>query len=318
MVFPVSGVETPIWVPPLVGLAISFFTSIGGLSGAFLILPFQVSVLGFTTPAVSATNLVFNVVGIPSAVYKYFREGRMCWPLAWNTIVGTLPGLFIGGVVRIVYLPDPRPFKLFVGIVLCYIGARIFQQVVAERGAPDSTAKKAEERMRLARAKMVGDRQGEANVEPAMRTLTWSLARTEYEFYGERFSFHTTGLFLLSLVVGLIGGVYGIGGGAIIVPFVVAFFGLPVHTVAGAALMGTCVTSVGGVIFYQLVGPYFAQPGETVSPDWLLGFLFGIGGFVGMYMGAAAQKYVRASVIRPGLALVITLLGLRYVVGYFL
>jgi uncharacterized membrane protein YfcA len=37
-----------------------------------------------------------------------------------------------------------------------------------------------------------------------------------------------------------------------------------------------------------------------------------------MYMGAAAQKYVRASVIRPGLALVITLLGLRYVVGYFL
>jgi len=44
MTFPVSGVETAIWVPPLVGLAISFFTSMGGISGAFLILPFQVSV----------------------------------------------------------------------------------------------------------------------------------------------------------------------------------------------------------------------------------------------------------------------------------
>ncbi|MFZ5864866.1 MAG: sulfite exporter TauE/SafE family protein, partial [Thermodesulfobacteriota bacterium] len=67
MIFPVSGVETAIWIPPLVGLVISFFTSMGGISGAFLILPFQMSVLGFTTPAVTPTNLVFNIVGIPSA-----------------------------------------------------------------------------------------------------------------------------------------------------------------------------------------------------------------------------------------------------------
>ncbi len=312
MVFPISGVETPIWVPPLVGLAISFFTSMGGLSGAFLILPFQVSFLGFTSPAVSATNLVFNVVGIPSAAYRYFREGRMCWPLAWNTIIGTIPGLFLGGVVRIVYLPDPRPFKLFVGIVLCCVGARIVHQVFSETGVSGEAAQKAEARMRSQTAERV---QSRSAAKPAIRTLSWSLSRTEYEFYGERFSFHTAGLFVLSLVVGLIGGVYGIGGGAIIVPFVVAFFGLPVHTIAGAALMGTCVTSVGGVIFYELIGPHLAQSGEAVSPDWLLGFLFGIGGFVGMYMGAAAQKYVRAAVIRPGLGLVITVLGLGYVVG---
>ena len=102
MTFPVSGVETAIWIPPLVGLTISFFTSMGGISGAFLILPFQVSVLGFTSPAVSPTNLVFNIVGIPSAVYRYFREGRMNWPLAWNIIAGTFPGLFLGMIIRIV------------------------------------------------------------------------------------------------------------------------------------------------------------------------------------------------------------------------
>ena len=68
MTFPVSGLETAVWVPPMVGLVISFLTSIAGISGAFLILPFQVSVLGFTSPAVTPTNLVFDVVGIPSAV----------------------------------------------------------------------------------------------------------------------------------------------------------------------------------------------------------------------------------------------------------
>ena len=300
----------------LVGLVISFFTSMGGLSGAFLILPFQVSVLGFTSPAVTPTNLVFNVVGIPSAVWRYFREGRMNWPLAWNIIAGTFPGLFLGMIVRILYLPDPRPFKLFVGCVLLYIGARMLYQVIAQRNV-QTAAKVAEAKMRQQRS--IEKCEESLNPSrPVMRTISWSLSRTEYEFFGECFSFHTTGLFILSLVVGLVGGIYGIGGGAIIAPFIVAFFHLPIHTIAGATLMGTCVTSIGGVIFYPLVGPYFASPGQMVSPDWLLGALFGIGGFVGMYLGASVQKYVPGAIIRPILAVIISAVGLRYVMGYFL
>jgi len=83
-------------------------------------------------------------------------------------------------------------------------------------------------------------------------------------------------------------------------------------------LMGTCVTSIGGVIFYEFVGPLFAQAGEAVKPDWLLGFLFGIGGFAGMYLGASVQKYVPGAIIRPVLAIVICCVGLRYVIRYFI
>src|SRR4030043_71688 len=114
MFFPVSGVETNPAIPFLVALVVSSFTSMGGVSGAFLLLPFQVSVLGFTSPAVSPTNLVYNIVAIPSGVYRYLREGRMNWPLAGIIIMGTLPGVFVGAVVRIKYLPDPGAFKLFV------------------------------------------------------------------------------------------------------------------------------------------------------------------------------------------------------------
>jgi uncharacterized membrane protein YfcA len=314
MVFPVSGVETAVWIPPLVGLVISFFTSMGGISGAFLILPFQMSVLGFTSPAVTPTNLVFNVVGIPSAVYKYFKEGRMNWPLAWNIIIGTIPGLFLGLFIRVQYLPDPKAFKLFVGCVLLYIGARMCVQLLTERGKRTS-GKAAETKMRQ---QVAANNGAVKNEESAIRTVSWSLSCTEYEFFGERFRFHTTGLFMLALVVGLVGGVYGIGGGAIIAPFIVSFFGLPIHTIAGATLMGTCVTSVGGVIFYEFIGPYAALPGQSVRPDWLLGFLFGIGGFVGMYLGAGAQKHVPSAIIRPVLAVLIAGLGIRYVAGYFM
>ncbi len=188
-------------------------------------------------------------------------------------------------------------------------------QLVKERGKK-TAEKAAEAKMRehpAAQPGMVSN-----SGRPAICTTRWTLTCTEYEFFGECFRFHTTGLFLLSLVVGLIGGVYGIGGGAIIAPFIVSFFGLPIHTIAGATLMGTCVTSVGGVIFYEFFGPLVALAGQSVRPDWLLGFLFGIGGFVGMYLGARTQKYVPGAIIRPALAIIISALGLRYVIGYFL
>ena len=98
--FASSGVDTWLLTPPLVAFVVSTFTSMGGISGAFLLLPFQVSVLHFTSPAVSATNFVYNIVAIPSGVYRYMKEGRMAWPLAWIVIIGTLPGVLIGYYLR--------------------------------------------------------------------------------------------------------------------------------------------------------------------------------------------------------------------------
>ena len=110
MYFPVAGIEISPWIPPLVAFAISLLTSMVGVSGAFLLLPFQMSVLNFTSPAVSATNLVFNLVAIPSGVYRYIRDGRMNWPLLWAIAAGTLPGVAIGYYVRAWWLPDPAAF----------------------------------------------------------------------------------------------------------------------------------------------------------------------------------------------------------------
>src|SRR3990170_6166713 len=129
MLFPVSGVKTYIFIPPLVALIISFFTSMGGVSGAFLLLPFQMSVLNYTAPSVSGTNHVFNIVAIPSGVYRYIKEGRMAWPLTWVVIAGTLPGVFLGYYVRVFYLPNPKSFKFFVGCVLLYIGLRLLYEL---------------------------------------------------------------------------------------------------------------------------------------------------------------------------------------------
>ncbi len=125
MHFVVSGVVCPRWLPPVVAFLIALVTTPAGISGAFLLLPFQMSVLGFVGPAVTPTNLLYNVVAVPGGVVRYIREHRMVWPLAWLIAAGTLPGVFLGAIIRIHYLPNPRYAKVFVGCVLLYLGARL-------------------------------------------------------------------------------------------------------------------------------------------------------------------------------------------------
>ncbi len=317
MHFPVSGVDVFPLIPFLVAFVVSFFTSMGGVSGAFLLLPFQVSVLGFTSPAVSPTNLVYNIVAIPSGVYRYIKEDRMAWPLAWVIIVGTLPGVFIGVIFRIKYLPDPKNFKFFVGCVLLYIGIRLLYDLTKKAAAKKMKTKALEERFKE-RSSLIGKGQKpEAVQEAAIKTIKFSFTNYTYEFYGETFSFNTIILFMLTFVVGIIGGTYGIGGGAIVAPFLMAIFGLPVYTIAGAALLGTFLTSIAGVIFYTIIAPMYAHTGLAIATDWMLGALFGAGGFLGMYCGARVQKYMPAKTIKLILGLIIVLLALRYIANIF-
>jgi uncharacterized membrane protein YfcA len=79
--------------------------------------------------------------------------------------------------------------------------------------------------------------------------------------------------------------------------------------------MGTFITSVAGVTFYSLA-PIAA--GVSTTPDWVLGILFGAGGFVGIYLGARFQKFVPQRQIKLILGVIIVSLALRYISQFFL
>ena len=68
-----------------------------GISGAVLLLPFQVSVLGRPSPAVTPTNLLYNVVAIPGALYRYRRQHQTGGRPALLLTVGGIYG--IGGSI---------------------------------------------------------------------------------------------------------------------------------------------------------------------------------------------------------------------------
>jgi uncharacterized protein len=114
------------WVE-VVALAAAFVIAVlatpAGISGAVLLLPFQVSLLGTPSPAVTPTNLLYNVVATPGALYRYWRQGQTGGRLALMLIAGTLPGVIAGSVIRVEVLPGPRVFDLVVAAVLLPLGA---------------------------------------------------------------------------------------------------------------------------------------------------------------------------------------------------
>jgi hypothetical protein len=206
-------------------------------------------------------------------------------------------------------------------LVLLYLGGRLLYEATGRyrKGRQQQRALEKKFRERVQQQKEATNRRVAAGLpaEAVVRTKSVSLKRIEYEFWGETFSFSTLTIFLLALGVGLIGGIYGIGGGAIIAPFVVAVLGLPVYTVAGAALAGTFLTSIAGVAFFEILAFTPFGAGAVIRPDWTLGALFGIGGLAGTYVGARFQKYLPEQWIRILLGLLIITLAIRYVTEFF-
>ena len=102
--------------------AVSAVATPAGISGAVLLLPFQVSVLGTPSPAVTPTNLLYNVVATPGALYRYRRQHQAGGRLAVLLVTGTLPGVIAGSVIRVELVPGPRVFDLLVSAVLLPLG----------------------------------------------------------------------------------------------------------------------------------------------------------------------------------------------------
>jgi hypothetical protein len=123
-------------------------------------------------------------------------------------------------------------------------------------------------------------------VEAVVKTISVAFATIEYEYWGESFSYSTIGMFML-------GGNYRgylrylRWGNHRAIPR--DRVSSPVYTIAEVALTGTFITFVARVTFCSLA-PVAA--GFSTTTDWTLGFLFGAGGFVGIYLGARFQKFV--------------------------
>jgi uncharacterized protein len=244
--------------------AVSAVAAPAGISGAVLLLPFQVSVLGTPSPAVTPTNLLYNVVATPGALYRYRRQHQTGGRLALILISGTLPGVIIGSVIRVELVPGPRVFDLLVAALLLPLGSWL------------AVTRPARDREPARRARQI----------PALV------------------------LVFLAGLTGCFGGIYGIGGGAILSPLLIGS-GRPASEVAPAALASTLVTSLGGVVTFIVLS---ASHGP-VGPNWPTGIALGLGGLAGGYTGARIQSRLPDALIRRIVAILALAIAVRYLLS---
>lgn len=243
----------------LVGLLLAAVTTPVGVSGAVFLLPVQLSVLDVPSPRVTPTNLLFNVVSAPAAMLRYRRRGQLDRDLARSLVLGSVPGVVVGALVRVHLVTDPDAFRLLAAAVLAPVGL-----VILRRPDPGSPGRR-----------------------PSRRTVR-----------------------VLAFGTGVVGGIYGIGGGSVIGPLLVGG-GMAVATVAPAALLATWVASLAGVATYAVLALDLSGP---VAPDWSLGVAAGLGGLVGGWLGASLQPHLPEVVLRRLLGVLALALAGLYVV----
>jgi hypothetical protein len=170
---------------------------------------------------VTPTNLLFNLVAVPGALLRYRKRGQLGGRLTRLLVIGSVPGVVIGAVVRVFVVPGPDVFRLIIASVLLPLGVWLCMQTM--RTHP---------------------------VAPPHRALASHVITT------------------LAVAIGVVGGVYGVAaGGSILGPILVSR-GLPVATVAPAALTSTFLTSIVGAGTYSLLA--LVSTGD-IAPDWPLG-----------------------------------------------
>ncbi|QNP63106.1 sulfite exporter TauE/SafE family protein [Streptomyces genisteinicus] len=257
------------------GLLISVVTAPVGVSGAVFLLPVQVSLLGVPSPAVTPTNLLYNVVAGPGALLRHRGSGQLRGPLTRLLVAGAVPGVVAGAAVRVYAVPGPVVFRLFVAALLLPLGVWLCARTLRPA------------RPAVAPTTPAGRPPSGSGGEPSPRATTF-----------------------LAAAVGVVGGIYGIGGGSLLGPLLVGR-GMPVARVAPAALACTFVTSVVGAAAYALLA--LTTPG-SVAPDWFLGVACGLGGLAGGYLGARLQPRLPETGLRLLLGVMAVGTGLLYAV----
>jgi len=72
------------------------------------------------------------------------------------------------------------------------------------------------------------------------------------------------------------------------------------------------MSSAAGVAFYSLI----PVNGAVNAPEWILGFLLGAGGLLGMYFGAKMQKYISEKWIKLILGIIVFIISSRYILRF--
>ena len=107
-------------------------------------------------------------------------------------------------------------------------------------------------------------------------------------------------LISVGLVAGVLSGMFGVGGGFVIVPALVLFSGMAIHQAVGTSLFVIVLVSLSGVSAH-------VWSGNDLSPQVVLLFMFG--GFVGMWLGGLVAQQLKGPTLQKTFSIAVVMVA---------
>jgi uncharacterized protein len=256
------------------GLVVGTLGTLIGVGGGFLMMP--VLLLAYpdaSTETVTSISLAVVFLNALSGSWAYSRMQRIDYRSGFVFAAATIPGAILGAMTTD-YIPR-RLFNGIFGILMIMAGVYLFYHRTVRSKASERTGKHVTSRR-------IVEKDGTVHV----------------------FSFDIRIGIVLSVFVGYLSSMLGIGGGIIHVPALIRLLNFPVHIATATSHFILVIMALTGTIVHIAKGS-FSHGGINQT------ILLGVGVLLGAQAGAALSRHVRGIWIIRGLAIALASVGIR-------
>ena len=277
-----------LWLLPL-GLFIGAFGTLVGAGGGFILVPILLLVYPTEDPElITGTSLAVVFFNALSGSWAYSRMKRIDYKSGSIFAAATIPGAILGAVTT-TYIPR-HAFDIIFGITM--IAAGIYLWVSARddylhtHGQP------------------VYPLEGDALAKKLSVRDIVDVKGIHYQY-----SYNPAVGILLSLFVGYLSSVLGVGGGFIHVPALSRLLNFPIHIATATSHFVLAIMALTGTIVHAAHG-LFARGVARIA-------MIAVGVVIGAQAGARLSTRVGGRWIIRGLAVAMLFVGLRLIVSEF-
>jgi uncharacterized protein len=276
-----------LWLLPL-GFLIGAFGTLIGAGGGFILVPILLLVYpNEKTELITAISLAVVFFNALSGSFAYARMKRVDYKSGIVFSIATIPGAILGALST-AYVPR-RAFDLIFGILMTIAAVVLWLSAKEDRST--ST-----------RPKVV-------QVSEKARTRLTQRHLVDAEGVHYDYAFDLRLGTVLSIFVGYLSSLLGVGGGFIHVPALTRLLNFPVHIATATSHFVLAVMALTGTLVHVVQGVFVHGARRTA--------VLAIGVLVGAQAGAWISNRVGGKMIIRGLAVALLFVGIRLILAEY-
>lgn len=261
----------------VVGIITAITGGLLGIGGGIILIPTmlflnsQFESFAWATPQVivgiSLVTMVFTAL---SSSLSHHKKGRIDYKTGLFFIIGSIPGSVLGSSLN--HFMDSDQFSLYLGFLMLFLFGFFFV-----------------------------NKKDPANQAKASKTRNQRTFMVDGETYN--YSVPIWLAFLLAFGVSTLSGLFGIGGGSIMVPSMILLFSMPVHIAISTSMFTILFISLFGASTHLFYGHIL----------WEYAIFFIPGAWIGGTIGAKVNQLLKGKVLEWLLRALLLVLGIQLI-----